>query len=195
MKLRRDKHGYPSIIGITGKKGSGKDTVGQYLREHYAYRTVAYADALKRAVLIHDPLVADGLRVKHFVQILGWDGAKRAKPEIRRTLQHFGDAARFLDPDIFLAPIAGEIRWATKWDRRVAVTDVRRRNEADQIRAAGGMILRINRPGDDGDTHVSETDLDDYPVDFTIDNDGDLLTLYGRVATALDTVARGTARV
>ena len=36
-----------SIIGIVGKKGSGKDTAGEYLIEKYGYVRFAFADKVK----------------------------------------------------------------------------------------------------------------------------------------------------
>lgn len=38
-----------SIIGITGRKFNGKDTLGEYLVEHHGYKRFAFADALKEA--------------------------------------------------------------------------------------------------------------------------------------------------
>lgn len=38
------------IIGITGKKFSGKDTLGSYFVNKYGYTQLAYADTLKNAV-------------------------------------------------------------------------------------------------------------------------------------------------
>src|SRR5579863_3132559 len=40
------------IIGITGRKRSGKDTVGNYLVEHYGFVKVSFADTLKEACKI-----------------------------------------------------------------------------------------------------------------------------------------------
>ena len=53
------------------------------------------------------------------------------------------------------------------------VTDVRFRNEADAIRARGGVVVRINRPGIEApNDHISEHDLDGYAFDYFVDNDG-----------------------
>jgi hypothetical protein len=58
------------------------------------------------------------------------------------------------------------------------VTDVRFKNEADSIRKAGGIIVRVNRPEHkrfEGKIkpekeHYSETDLDEYDFDYVLDN-------------------------
>jgi dephospho-CoA kinase len=38
-----------NIIGITGKKFSGKDTLGDYFVNNHGYIRLAFADALKNA--------------------------------------------------------------------------------------------------------------------------------------------------
>ncbi len=55
------------------------------------------------------------------------------------------------------------------------VTDVRFPNEADAIRNAGGVLVKVERPGLSTGTHPSETALDDYKNwDYVIDNRYDL---------------------
>ena len=39
------------IIGLSGKKGSGKSTVAEYLRKRYDFEELAFATALKRACI------------------------------------------------------------------------------------------------------------------------------------------------
>ena len=54
----------------------------------------------------------------------------------------------------------------------VVFTDCRFPNEAEAILAVGGSVVRILRPGvDTGDTHPSETALDDFEETFTVHND------------------------
>lgn len=96
---------------------------------------------------------------------------------VRRILQWWGtEYRRAQDPDY----------WTKAWDRKVAefdldqmlvlVDDVRFGNELDMIRAHGGLIVKIERPGFDGaNQHSSETSLDDYADwDGVIVNDGSL---------------------
>ena len=50
------------------------------------------------------------------------------------------------------------------------ITDVRFKNEANEIKKRGGILIRLNRGKCDCD-HPSETDLDEYPhFDIHIDN-------------------------
>lgn len=37
------------VVGISGRKGSGKDTIGAHLVSKYDFKRVAFADSLKDA--------------------------------------------------------------------------------------------------------------------------------------------------
>lgn len=58
------------------------------------------------------------------------------------------------------------------------ITDVRFPNEAKAIKDRGGIVIRVNRYDENGmpyktlNNHPSETALDDYEFDITIDNNG-----------------------
>ena len=45
------------LVGITGKAGSGKDTVGDYLVKSHGFKKIALADPIKR--LVKDVFVLD----------------------------------------------------------------------------------------------------------------------------------------
>ena len=38
------------LVGICGKAGAGKDTVGDYLIDKYGFKKIALADPIKRLV-------------------------------------------------------------------------------------------------------------------------------------------------
>ena len=66
------------------------------------------------------------------------------------------------------------------------VTDCRFPNEAEAIRKAGGIIIRVNRPGIKPiNDHPSEIALDNYTFNFVINNDGDIAFLTERVKQIL----------
>lgn len=69
----------------------------------------------------------------------------------------------------------------------VAITDLRFSNEADRIKALGGVIWRVNRPGTEtGDGHASEQPLPDTLIDVEIDNSGDFDDLSDEVYRAME---------
>lgn len=153
------------LIGISGKKKSGKDTVADILATKLglSFEKFAFAGPLKQEVA-----KACGVTVAyieehktHFRPILQWWGT-----EFRRRLH-------------------GENYWIEKWLKQLAdtdvnvvfTTDVRFKNEADVIHDAGGFLVRVSRNHTadvmpDLDVHASETELDFYGhFDYQIRND------------------------
>ncbi len=65
------------------------------------------------------------------------------------------------------------------------ITDCRFENEAEAVKSHGGILLRINRNGQNVfnilNGHPSETALDNYQFDYVIDNDGSIEELTEKV--------------
>ena len=69
------------------------------------------------------------------------------------------------------------------------ITDVRFPNEAQAIKDAGGIIIRVDRPGYKAtNAHISETALDDWNFDYKVQNGSDLLSLMFSVHTILNKI-------
>ncbi len=154
----------PVVVGLTGYARSGKDSFAETLIAEYGFERIAFADALKLFVRMISPrindLVIDDGR--------GWEGAKQDE-RIRRLLQNVGLAAReVLGEDVWVQAALRDLRR----DGRYVVTDVRFPNELEAIHALGGEVLRLLRPlvGPAND-HVSESALEDAPIDRAIQND------------------------
>lgn len=65
------------------------------------------------------------------------------------------------------------------------ITDLRYPNEADRIKALGGTIWEVVRPGCESDGHASEQPLPGAMIDWRIVNDGNIDLLRERVAEAI----------
>ncbi|CAM5362956.1 hypothetical protein GCM10010329_85040 [Streptomyces spiroverticillatus] len=180
-------------IALMGRAGSGKDTVARRLVERFQFTPVAVADPLRETALRLDPIIgaestplgALPIRLSDLIRRYGWDRAKREYPEVRRTLQRFGEAIRTDDPDYWLRMTLDKIGTADRWGLPVVITDVRHPNEADSLRCAGALMVRIDRPGTehqptspDARQHISETALADYPADAVLSNAGTLAELH-----------------
>lgn len=173
------------LIGLVGRKRSGKDTFASGLVER-GYTRVAFADPLREMVEEIDPIVggtrqgSQGVTLRMALEVFGgWEGIKDSPVanEARRLLQQSGQAVRRYDPDFWLRQglrKARDVVAASEPGKGGAViTDVRYANEAAAIQGAGGILVRIVRPDlVSTDTHPSETELDGYPTDFTIRNTG-----------------------
>lgn len=172
------------IIGIAGKGGSGKDTVGEILKEQHGFAITSFAWPIKK-------MICEGLLG---VSIDKWDDR-----EWRET--PLGGAFGERTPR-FLAQTLG-----TEWGRHqiasdlwldlalerlddefsfVAITDLRFRNEADRIRDyAYGHIIHVHRAENEGvgnPAHPSEMGVATLDGDFHMNNFGTIEDLEDQVA-------------
>ncbi|QOP64329.1 deoxynucleoside monophosphate kinase [Arthrobacter phage London] len=190
------------LIGLIGKKRTGKDTFAAKLVRDHGYTRVALADPLREAALALDPIVgtfplnSEGVlrvrewRLSEVIDELGWEKAKDYVPEVRRTLQRLGtESIRSLDDQFWIRTAFQRIDALRAEGKPVVVTDVRYPNEADAIREATGYLVRIVRDlPDDGDSHASEKAMDDYREHLRVPNNGsveDLDYLAGAIARDL----------
>lgn len=193
------------IIGLTGKKRSGKSTVARHLVENHGFVELSFAQPLKDMALAVNPVVdwesfeigsMEGFvrhhivtsRLADVVTAYGWEGAKDLFPEVRRFLQRLGtDGVRgHLGEDTWVDLMRSAIEKVPE-DQNIVIADVRFENEADVVReardATEGQIISIQRPGFDGsDDHASEKGV---WSDFVVTNDGSIENLTHLVETLL----------
>lgn len=176
------------IIGLSGYGGSGKDTIADILVEKHGFVRFAFADAMREGLLAFNPYLEGSRRLSEVVNELGWDKAKRQRPEIRRLLQSFGTD--------FGRNILGEQTWVNILNRflqdnyllgyldyKVVVTDVRFPNEVDEIKGWGGRLWRVERSGvEPAQDHFSDKALDNHTFDLVIKNDMPLTELTDYIA-------------
>jgi hypothetical protein len=121
------------------------------------------------------------------VDIHGWDKVKRDLPEARVLLQRMGTEVgrNLFGQDFWVEQALAGI--ARDGGTRYVFTDVRFPQEFDAIRARGGRLWRVMRPGvGPVNDHPSETALDHhFTWDSLIDNDGTLDDLRERVLVEL----------
>jgi hypothetical protein len=186
------------IIGISGKIGSGKDTLSiviNYLAdksapdsfnrweqpvEEFTYKNKKYAENLKCMVCFLIGCNRIDLEDREFKEKeLGeeWDGLTP-----RKILQLLGTEAgrEIIHPNIWVNSLFADYTTDSNW----VITDVRFPNEAQAIKDRGGIVIRIERPGGEshcGGAHASETALDDYDFDIVINNDGTIDELIDKV--------------
>ena len=181
------------IVGIGHVKRVGKDVAATALSRELGFQRRAFADKLKDLALLTDPLVTTQIqatnigagrgRLSWVVQGMGWDEAKAVYPEVRRFLQEVGVGARKTFGEDFWVKQA--VAGMKKTDN-VVFSDVRFQNEIDAVHAAGGKVIRIDRPGHVAEDHVSETALSGFDGwDAVIVNDGTVQELEAKV---VDTV-------
>lgn len=168
------------IIGICGPINSGKDTVAEILCSEFHFLRVAFADSLKDFCLKMFPDILDEETL--------WGPSEKRTPECRHLLQQLGtDVARHFDPDVWVKHTMHRISLLqtqgldalgrhnpTKPGNSVVISDVRFPNEAEGIKAAGGFLLAITRPGnydivkteEHARVHASETSIFEIPPEL-----------------------------
>lgn len=170
----------PSVIGVFGSAGAGKDTLASTLVT-LGYERVAFADRLKAVALSCDPWIRrpkanNGYsRLSHIVEMVGWEVAKTAFPEVRKFLQDLGVAVR----DNVGQHVWVDAALRSAEGKNIVITDVRFPNEFEAVRAAGGKLVRIDRPDHgvltaDAAKHISETAWRNETPDYVINNNGTL---------------------
>lgn len=181
------------VVGVAGRAGSGKDTMGQHLVEEHGFTRISFAGPLKEAAAcvfglsdfeLNDRTAKEmvhpywGLSPRTILQKLGTEGLR----------QNFGD-------DI-LAKVCKKriLRGFQEGCDKVVVTDCRFPNEAKMIysfmgRDSVATVVRVRcdtRPsalsGDTG-SHASEIPLPEDLVSEEIENDGTLQEFKDAVST------------
>jgi len=165
------------IIGITGYKGSGKDTIGKYLIDNYNYKRYAFADPLKEICQtlfsFNDEQLYGNLKEE---QDQYW------KNSPRYFFQKIGtDLFRNqIDQDFWIKVLERKI--ITNLDQKIVITDVRFQNEFDMIKNLGGIVIRINNNNKIiQDNHESEQNINNFNVDYEINNNKNLEELYQKI--------------
>lgn len=174
------------LIGITGQKRTGKDTLGEEFVK-LGYKRVGLADPIKEfAEALNPYLFNHGHKLNYTVESRGWEAAKDEVPEVRTLLQKLGtEAGRTILGDNVWVDAA--MKRVAETDGPVVITDVRFDNEAQAILDAGGIVIRVTRPGigNSGDTHASEAGIKRTLVTHDYVNDGsleDIAAWVGRLA-------------
>lgn len=173
------------IIGLSGKKKSGKDTFYEIASKMLTVPSVkiAFADALKEEVA-----KACGVSVE-FVET--------NKIIFRPMLQFWGTdfKRRLIDNEYWIRQLFHKLSEVMDDIGVVFITDVRFKNEARWIEEVG-ILVRINRDMCDvNDLHISETDLDSYDFKYIIENNGTLEDYKRSIRTVMNKIIEATKSV
>jgi hypothetical protein len=141
----------PLIIGITGRKRSGKDTIGNYLVENCGFVRVAYADALKEACIqifgfSNDQVYGDELKEvidedwghtpRELLQKVGTELFRDTLPKLCKNISN----------DIWIKSVKRKIKNLSKQGyNKFVITDVRFQNELDFIKESKGVTWKVTR--------------------------------------------------
>ena len=192
------------LIGLTGRKHSGKDTCLKNLSNcDCEFEIVNYSFALPLKAQLKDlfDLTDDQLNDP----ILKEEVDKRYDKSPRELMQWFGtDCMRKqIDDNFWIKKFIrfyekeiSNSKMGTSKDKVIIVTDVRFNNEATVIRELGGSIVKIQRsdidtviPSNKTNQHISETMAIRY--DYLIKNNTTVTDLHDRFLSILRYIIRG----
>jgi hypothetical protein len=202
------------IISISGKIGSGKDTVAQIIKEttpHYNWQVKKFAGKLKQIASILTAIPIEKFEDQEFKKTyLGkeWEYEDGSPMTVRDLLQLLGTEAMrnglhtdawvnalfadYIAEDEFTEYYNGT-EWATKpigliypnW----LITDTRFPNELDAVISKGAVTIKVERDVDNtiGVLHASETALNHVTNwDYVINNNGSMEDLRQQVSDILN---------
>lgn len=186
-----------TLIGLTGRAGSGKDTAGLYLAERYGFVEASFAEPIREMAC----MLAEHVGLYH-----SWvtEPSMKNLPmpgfafSARQLMQRIGtEAVRTLDPNAWITALARHVglgEGMTPVHDRIVITDVRFPNEAAWLELNAGHLLRLQRTAAAPVAeHESERHIDAFKA-LDVDNDGTLHQLHTRldcVCQALGLDARG----
>lgn len=181
------------IVALTGKAGSGKSTAAEGLARDHGFVRVRFADPLKNMLRsLYRDAGLDEAEIERRIE----GDLKEVPCEVlcgrtpRQAMQWLGTewGRNMVAPDF----------WTRLWTRRakrharVVVEDCRFENEAQTVRRARGLIVRVERPGlapIAAGGHVSEAGGVD--ADALVENGGPKESLWKRVALLIQPMIAG----
>lgn len=164
------------IIGITGLKRAGKDTISDYLHYKHHYKKYHFAapiksmiSALLKYIEIENPSLYIDDHKETDLPILN--------ASYRKLAQTIGtEWGRCLINNNIWIDIA---KHHCRNDELVCFADVRFDNEAKLIKDLGGIIIKVNRDSNkSSDTHRSEQGVSSDYIDYNVLNNGTIQDLH-----------------
>lgn len=175
------------VIGITGRKRSGKDTVAAHFVSNHSYVRYQIAGPLKRALcelygwdinILEDG--SDKEKVDPEYGVSPREAAQFMGAEFNKYMSnHYPEYGQITNTKLYLKRMKQFVAKNPKLD--IVIPDVRMPFTAEAIREMGGIMLRIERgKGANTDGHDTEKYIDTIEVDHVILNDGTIEQLLHR---------------
>lgn len=167
----------PTLIGISGKKGSGKDLLARTIAENLDDQVYCthFAAPIKKFV---EEISGVNMKCQEYGPFVNpvLDFAREDKDKyldiygttIGEFMQIFGEDMRDSNDLTFIESVRIKAIKAASKGYITMVPDVRYINEAEFIRDMGGIIIRLEggHPDSRNEQHESEVQLDNY-TDFS----------------------------
>lgn len=185
------------IIGLAGRKRSGKSTIAEYLHETMHTEVFAFADPIRWACdVVFEHIIApkfwDELEREEIIPAIG-----KSRRQIEQMLgTEWG--RELIHPDLWNIILQHRIQKVLKDCPRtelIVIEGIRFENEAALVRAMGGTVIHVVRPSvmleQLADPHESEKGIKwkCEEGDKILLNDGSIEELFSKIDAMLDTIA------
>jgi len=182
------------IISITGKIGSGKDTIADIIIQHTPYhdwKIKKFAGKLKDIAEILSGVPKINFEDQEFKK---QDMGPEWGMTYRDLLQKLGTEAmrNGLHENVWVNALFADYHFNIEKDEQMPnwlITDCRFPNELEAVKTHKGITIKVIRDSGNtiGTTHASETALDDYTEwDYVVDNNGSIEDLKTQVFSILE---------
>jgi hypothetical protein len=183
-----------AIISISGKIGSGKDTIADIIMQYTPYhrwQVKKFAGKLKDIAEILTGVPKINFEDQEFKQ---QDMGPEWGMTYRDLLQKLGTEAMRsgLHKNVWVNALFADYQFNIEEDEQIPywiITDSRFPNELAAVKKHNGIAIKVIRDSGNtiGTTHTSETALDDYTEwDYVINNNGTLDELKTQVLSILE---------
>jgi hypothetical protein len=180
------------IISISGKIGSGKDTIAEIIKQEMpgaGWEVKKFAGKLKEIATLLTSIPVTQFEDQNFKQTLlssEWNDTNGDAMTVRDFLQRLGtEAMRLgLHENVWVNALFSDYQNNSNW----IITDTRFPNEIDACVHHGAITILVQRDSSNhiGTAHASETALDHYDQwDYIINNTGSMQNLRRKVGEIL----------
>jgi len=179
----------PKIIALCGYKGSGKDTVAEYLVDKYKYNHYKISEKLKEVIKLlfnlddndlekNKDKINDkwGIEPRKIMQFIGTDMFQYKLQEIFPNIEK-----NFWIKSLFTDELINKIK---NEDYRIVISDLRFLHEYNLISNIGVsyIILKVNNSSlKKNDKHISENEFNNIPINDIILNNSSIQQLYNNI--------------
>ena len=184
------------LLGINGEIGCGKSTAVDYIAKKYGFREYMFAKPLKDIAVTlgfeHNQVFGTqeqkleinkfwGISGRQFLQVFGSEVCRDYMPKVLPNMQ-----------------LNGVTLWARLFEKymienpncNIAVSDVRFIDECNIIRKHGGLVIRIERPGQSNNSgiHTHQSETQKITPNVVVYNNGSLADLHRKLDIIMDGV-------
>lgn len=170
------------LLGLTGAAGAGKTTAANYLESEWGVLPVGLSDPILAMLLalFNDADVGDGWATERSLKEQSTSLGYSYRYLAQRLGTDWGREA--LDCGFWMRIAERKLADLEAGGDHALVSDIRFPDEAQWLRARGGLLVRIERPdATPVQEHESERHWRLLDADHIVRNDGSLATLYDKL--------------